>query len=378
MDTQYALILFADVIDSSVHSAVAGIKSYAMQLLALQQLFKDLGSKYFPPPEDPVISFSEIQVRGDEGSIFYVAPDMAPGELVHKAVQFAYELKARIEMLDQGDDDVSPKRMKIAVGIHFGEVASVTSLIPDDQGKTRSLMSGILGYAINYAKRIESSARLGRYSKIFLSKEAASLLKGDPIVLVKHEAQLEGIERREEMYEVRSAYFDKMPLETKSFDSEKFIERYTNSFTEQDLVREPWLKGLILSVIDARLKNVISDPLKSYYSEKRSMFTWLNPTEDDPIVLFCRAMECFHGKKHTLMLTYFKSIVIEYPHFLHARIKFAQACWEVSRKATVRAEWVLARDIADEFLTRYETYLSPTERDYFMDIRAKSKKTVRR
>jgi class 3 adenylate cyclase len=368
VDTHSALIVFVDVIDSSIHSAVSGISSYAEQLLRLHKLFGDLGDIYFPK-KDPVISFSEIQVRGDEGTIFYVDPDSAPEELVHRAVQFAFELKARIELLNQINDiDVSPKKMKIGVGIHFGEVALVPSLGSDEHGTPRSVIGGILGYSINYAKRIESSSRIGKYSKIFLSKEAAFLLKGDPVVLVPHEAPLEGIERKEEVYEVRSAFFNEMPLDPKNFDSEKFIETFTNDVGERDLIREPWLKGLIISVIDARLKNVTTDSLKSYYSEKRTKFAWRIPTEDDPIVLYCRAIECFENSKHTSMLGYLKKVIKDFPNFVHARIKLAQACWEVTQQTSVRAEWVLARDTADEYLSRYPDLLSNDEKIYYKKI----------
>ena len=368
-DVQNALILFADVIDSSKYSAVLGMVSYAKQLLVLQELFVNLGKMYFPTKGN-ITSYYGVQARGDEGTIFCIDPDIEPAELVFKTLQFAYELKARMELLSHIDDiaEVAPQTMKIGVGIHFGQVALIPNIRTDEKGLPRSVIGGIEGFSINYAKRVESCSRLGKYSRVFLSKVAASLLDGYPVVLIKHVGSMKGIEASEETYEVRSVFFDTMPFDPAGFDSERFIETYATNAKEFNLVNEPWLKGLIISVLDSRLRAARTQELKSYYSDKLSEFAWMKPTEDDPILLFLRAKECGTKGKHTQMLAYLKQIVELYPDFVHARKKLVNACWEVANKTTIRAEWVLARDIADEFLCRFSSYLSDEEKKYFEEI----------
>ena len=368
-DVQDALILFADVIDSSKYSAVLGMMKYAERLLTLQKLFVKLGKTYFPT-KDNIVSYYEVEARGDEGTIFCIDPDIEPADLVFKTLQFAYELKARIGLLWRFEDigEVSAQTMKIGVGIHFGKVALITKIKIDEKGLPRSVIEGIEGFSINYGKRVESCSRLGKYSKVFLSKTAASLLDGYPVVLSKHAASMKGIEPSEEIYEVRSAFFEIMPLDPAGFDSEIFISTYTTNAKELKLVNEPWLKGLIISVLDSRLRAAKTDSLKSDYSNKLLELAWMKPSEDDPILLFWRAKECGEKGKHTQMLAYLKQIVELYPDFVHARKKLVKACWEVANKTSIRAEWVLARDIADEFLCRFSSYLSDEEKKYFEEI----------
>ena len=368
-DIQYALILFADIIDSSKYSAVLGIKNYAQQLLELQETFNALGAMYFPQ-KDPVFSHAYVKARGDEGIIFYVDADSEAEDLIYKGVQFAFELKARIEMLSTlgNHNDPVPKRMKIGVGIHFGQVALISKIGQNEQGENISLISGIEGFAINYAKRIESCSRDGRYSKIFLSKEAASLLEDCPIVFEKHIAPIKGIETSKEVYEVRSAFLERMPYDPEWSESEKFIETYTSESSEHDLLNEPWLKGLIISVLDSRLKSAHDIKIKADYSKRLSEIAWQKPTEDDPILLFWRAKECGAEGKHTQRLTYLKRIAESFPYFVHARKQLVAACYEITKKTKERSEKIYARDVADEFLKRFPEYLTDQEKESFKGI----------
>lgn len=366
---QNALIVFVDVIDSSKYGAVLGMKRYAEQILKLQELFKETGAIYFPF-RDGITSYSEVRTRGDEGTIFYIDPESDPSEMVFKAVQFAFELKARIELFTQTDEniDIVPQKMKIGVGIHFGEVAQITEIKRDEKGTPKSVISDLIGFSINYAKRVESCSRFGKHSKVFLSKEAASFLEGEPIVLVKHTMALKGIKSSDEVFEVRSAFFEKMPLNPKSFDPEKFIDTYSTKAKELDLVNEPWLKGFVMSVMDTRLKEVKIDVLKTNYRKKLSEFAWTRVAENDPILLFWRAKEYGENKKYTQMLTYLKQLVERYPNFIHARKKLVKAFWEVTKYKKISAEWILARDIAEEFLGRFSQYLSEEEKKFYEEI----------
>lgn len=363
-----ALILFADVIDSSKYSATLGYIEYAKQLTKLQSLFKSLGEVYFPPLEleKRIEGYSHVDARGDEGTIFCYLPDNDPDELIFRAIQFSYELKARIELIDSD----SPKAMKVGVGIHYDKVALVPTLHKfQDSKMPRSIIESLQGFNINYAKRVESCSRSGRFSKIMLSKKAASYLDGYPVVFTKQIANLKGIDPSEEIFEVKSAFFNKMPYDDAYDNSEQFIEKYRKCHIAShcDFTHEPWQKSIALSVISYLYENAASS-LKTDYLKNLTDLAWMRFDEDDPLLLFTRAKICGHEKKHSQRLEYLDRLVKAYPEFVHARIKLAEACWELSKCAKERAEIVFARNIADEFLSRFDDYLSEKERSLYKKI----------
>lgn len=152
-----ALILFADVIDSSKYSSVLGVLVYGKQLLEFKKKFIELGDLFFSNVGDKTIAFKRVEARGDEGVVFYVPEDLTTyPDLVFKAVQFALELKAILEI--QGSlnpSSTSPRAMQIGIGIHFGEVATVVgSEMNEAKGIYQSIIKDIMGYEINYGKRL--------------------------------------------------------------------------------------------------------------------------------------------------------------------------------------------------------------------------------
>lgn len=361
-----ALIVFVDVIDSSKHSSILGIMCYADLLLKLQGLFKELGDLYFPRL-DNITSYSDVSARGDEGTIFYINNSVSPDELVFKAVEFVVELKAKLEILtnEAEESDRIPRRMKVGAGIHIGEVATIVELEKDENGIGRSIISGISGFSINYAKRIESCSRKGRFSKIFLSKQAASWLDSYPIISEKYVLPIRGVAENEDVFEVRSAFFEDMPRDKEEFNIERFIKRYAEEIEALNFIDEPWLKSVVVSVLHARYKET---GLIELYGKKFHDFIWKNVSEDDPIVLFWRGKLCQAEKKHTQMLRYYKLLVETYPEFVAARKKLVEACWEISKNPKASAEGVMARDIAEEFLHKYSAYLSDDETKHFKHI----------
>ena len=261
-----ALLLFADVIDSSIYSSTWGVVEYAKKLLEFQELFINLGNIYFPKEKIQIIKFYDVNSRGDEGTIFCIDLDRKPENLVYNAIKFSFELKARMNLLNNFDqvDNKIPKKMNIGIGIHFGKVAAIIKQEKIDD-RTRSIINGIEGFAINYAKRIESCSRIGRYSKIFLSKEAAELAEGNPIVLKKYSSSLKGIENDEDVYEVQSAFFDSIPHNKEKIESEKFFDFYSNKIKDLNFLREPWLKGFVISLLSFLVNNSKLQDLKKKY-----------------------------------------------------------------------------------------------------------------
>ena len=90
--TKYALLMFVDIVDSSVHSSILGIENFARKVLAFQSLFCDLGERYFcdkPCFTERIESFCLVDARGDEGLVFLVDDGQSGADLVHRAVAFA-------------------------------------------------------------------------------------------------------------------------------------------------------------------------------------------------------------------------------------------------------------------------------------------------
>jgi hypothetical protein len=274
-----------------------------------------------------------------------------------------------------GVQDDSPKKMKLGIGIHYGQVAIVNKSGEVKAPDGIDDISRVEGYSINYAKRIESCSRLGKYSHVFLSKEASSLLQGDPIVFEKHYADLKGLAVQEEIHEIRSAFFEEMPINLKSIDAESFVDTYGTYADQLDLVREPWLKGLVVSVLHNLMNKSMTGSMKETYRRRLSSFIWQKMYEDDPIILYFRAWECGREGKHTQRLHYLKKIVESYPYFVQARIQLAKACWEISKSSTDRAEKIIARDIADELSSKFPDSLTQEEKECFEGMRREAMKS---
>jgi len=79
--TTDALLVFADIIDSSKFSSVLGFKNYAERVIKFQQLFEKIGKRYFPPVADEAISYCNVIARGDEGTVFRIE---------HRATQYFF------------------------------------------------------------------------------------------------------------------------------------------------------------------------------------------------------------------------------------------------------------------------------------------------
>lgn len=243
--TIYSLLVFADIVDSSRYSAVLGYKEYARRLLEFQNTFERLGKKYFPEPEDRSREYCLVRARGDEGILFYAGTQPNFAELVFRAIEFVYHLKGRLRygMDEKDEESTSPRRIGLGAGIHLGQVAFAVK-----QENNRSIIDRLEGFSINYAKRIESCSRMGRYSRVFLSKEAARLLEDKPVVLSQMTAPLRGIEECVEVFEVRAGLFSGLKLDPNDPEDERLQWEVNSLVTRPIEVEEPWVKSLAMSV----------------------------------------------------------------------------------------------------------------------------------
>lgn len=369
-EVQHALLVFVDVVESSRLSAYLGPLDYAKLLLTFQKLFEILGEKYFPAIKDESLEYRSISARGDEGTLFLVSPDIPKEDMIYKALEFIFELKGRLRMIssEQQDKDRPAKDIDLGAGIHYGPVALLTKIGKDDKNRTRSLIERIEGYSINYAKRVETCSRQGNHSGVFFSKEAAIILEGDPIVFSKSVASLKGIGEKVEVFEVQSGYFHDIPISTELPEDESFIV-YLNDLAENpDRIDEPWLKPLIISVLDSRIKNTRDPYQKKEYQSRLINIAWHSPNEHDPILLFIRARDYDRENKQTARINYLKKIVDQFPDFIHARKWLVDACWKIAQQKDDRLEKIFARDTANEFIEKFPNYLSEKEKKEFKKI----------
>jgi len=343
--------------------------------MLFQTLFEELGKQYFrdkPSFEEKITAWCQIESRGDEGIVFVVDPEEDGTSLVSKAIRFAFELKARMKILHRKQVDIPPQEMKVAVGIHYSEVAVVNKpkMIEDVY---RNPIDKILGYSINYAKRVESSSRVGRFSQVFLSKEAADLISYLSIALHKHEVALKGIQSNDEVYEVRSALLENVPIPAKNgageIEEEEFFRYFTKDIVEDDFLRDTWLKSFTVSVLSERKDAVMGTDLQRAYSEKINDIAWGKLVEDDPILLYWRARVSENEGKCSRAISCLKEIVGKYPYFVRARISLIENCHKmIKRTDKMSAEAIYVRDTAEELLEKYDGILLDKERQQLREI----------
>lgn len=382
---QNALLLFVDIIDSSTNSKYLGLGQFADNVIKFQDLFTKLGKTYFFNKEEYIecINFwCNVNSRGDEGLIFIIDKNIKKETLIINAVKFLFELKARINSIFYSDNgtDPPPKTMKIAAGIHYGPVIPLTIF---DKGRKR--ISEIIGYNINYAKRIESESRSGSYSNIFLSLEAANIILRMPVFLSKRTGDLKGIENNEILFEVQCALF-KDPLvklsdnplfcRDKEFNeffrlSDFSLEKYVNDNLKNNifLIREPWLRGFFASYLLQKYDSIGLPGNKEKILDAFNKFIWNDQFDQDPSIIFIRAIQCEKNKKLTRAIIYYKNIISNHPNFKLAQTNLIRSCFEIlNNKKKITSEIIYVRDIAEELLVKYDAILETNEKDLLNKI----------
>lgn len=355
---QEALILFADVVESSKYSSVLGLETYCNNILRFQKLFSTLAYAYFSDNRN-VGDFLRVRIHGDEGAIFAISHSIAKDELVTKAIQFAFELKARmeIEFYETNPAEVVPQKMEVGVGIHIGDVALIINS-KDEKLEVAGTddatnITRVEGYSINYAKRVESSARAGKFSKVILSDEAASVIRKRPIILANIQSALKGISSNERLYEVRSAFFRNVPLQKDCIDYDKFTEFYIDGFSSLNFVRKPWLKSFVASVIDSKSVSKTLKHQSKHYWDILVSFAWRDPNEDDPILLYIRSLDLAKKREHTRRLSILKSLIDRFPSFNSARKEYLKTYWASVKHKADKDEAQKVADIVKDYLEHY-------------------------
>jgi len=363
-EPENALLIFADIIDSSQYSAILGPADYAKELLYYQNLFEKLAKQYFGECVQQPYKYTYWTARGDEGLVFRIDHDLEPSEQIYHAIEFVFELKTRLKLRPESGirADKPPRPIGVGAGIHIGPVVPITKI---EHG--RSVIDRLEGFSINFAKRVESCSRIGRFSHVFLSSQAQKLLEAYPAILVKREAPMKGISEQGEVYEVRAGYFNHIASDSSGRDAESLFEKICYYSEHADGIDEPWLKSVVISILDYLERNAEPD-LAAKYHERKTKLAWNSSAEDDPILLYVRAKDCRENEWYTHELRYLDSILKEFPTFVAAKIDMIKAFIAILKSDAERKEKVYARDMAREFLQHFPDLLSETEEKDFRKL----------
>lgn len=371
-----ALILFADIIDSSKYSAILGYREYAKRLLEFQDLFRSLGRMYFPEAEDKALDFCHVDARGDEGTVFITCPQkdrlQRQADLVMRAIEFLYHLKARLRFRSTPGSEVAPRRFGVGAGIHWGPIVMTLS-----KDNNRSTIRGMEGYAINYAKRVESCSRQGRHSQILLTSEASKCLESDPVVLNSVRCSLKGIEEDVELYEVESGLFKDLRLVQDDKEDGLVILEVERLCDKPIRIDSPWIKALAVSILECEIKRTAVAVEKKRYRDLQYKMAWHSVKEHDPILLYLRGRQCRESEQWSREIQQYRTILERHPEFIHARLLMLKACWRLAQQPTQREDLLFVRDTASEFLEKYDYFLTDAERKEFQSLLKTIKKQSR-
>ena len=295
-----ALLVFVDLVESSRFSTVLPLDDYARQLLWFQELFERLGRHYFPHPrpEENRTKVAAVSARGDEGTVFVVDSERTQGQLVSRAIDFLLELKATMAWSSAARDPIpesrapltrAPREMRdVGAGIHLGDVCAIVELRDG-----RNVINRLEGFSINYAKRIESCSREGRFSRIFLSSTAAQAVRDEAMVLEPHSVSLKGIEEHGTAYEVRSAWVKSLLLS--EYGAPEDIVRAAVGLAESRIDAPGlWARSVAASVLGNRVDAPIADDSRREYVGCLEKLLWQHPVENDPILV--RVPEILAGR----------------------------------------------------------------------------------
>jgi class 3 adenylate cyclase/tetratricopeptide (TPR) repeat protein len=222
-----AVILFADLVGSSRMSDVLRVEDYARVVQGFRKVANHALSELAAPAG---VVLCEGIVRGDELLLIMVLP--AAGERlpagdgrggtpewlkVHReAAKSAFSLGVALHadwLLSECNQERLESRApphRLAVGIHYGTISLVEQVISvwspkDRRWRMTEAKQVPEGFAINFAKRVETASRLGRASGIAVSQSFYGLCRqsGFPILVGDAlGAEAKGFDHHEPVYEV--------------------------------------------------------------------------------------------------------------------------------------------------------------------------------
>jgi len=164
-----AVILFADIIHSSVFSDTLGLIDYDTFLEDFQKTMVDAKKRVFDLTKADE-SHMVFDIRGDEACAILYSGDT--NNDLYTTLMLASYMKSLWFQSSFNIKRVSEAKIAsdIAIGIHTGKVIIRSRVSKQEPPKPE-------GYAINLAKRIEGLSREGTHTKMMISNDVRIQLK---------------------------------------------------------------------------------------------------------------------------------------------------------------------------------------------------------
>ncbi len=371
MQETEACFIFVDLIDSSPFSSFANKESYAKWILMFQYCFNSLAKKYFGEE-------SFIGTVGDEGYAFIpVFKENNEITIIYKTLCFVFELKAIIKFLpyknkiEKNLDDIGPYGLRLAAGIHYGDIMYTTEPIKTENGAWTTKIKNYVGYNINYAKRVETCSRNGVYSNVYVSRRVYDVLVSQKTILFeKRLVELKGLERIIEVFEIQSAFiFDEDMLEILDEEWRNCIND-KNISSINNIKNEYWFKTYFLSYIFQRYQKSKGDLNKEHYEKEFSKKLFQDFEADDPIIIFIQAYHYQKNNDITLAIEKFKIVLEKKPELVRAKIFLIELIMKLlKQKNKPSSEVIYISNLTKELIEYYSEKLTDGEKKKLGEIK---------
>ena len=154
-----------------------------------------------------------------------------------------------------------------------------------------------------------------------------------------------------------------------AIDYDKFVKHYTSDVHKLDLIRNTWMKSLIISVMNSKIERNRLTSAKEVFWKIMADFAWADPNEDDPILLYVRSIDLDLKEEYTRRVSVLDAIVKMFPHFVTARKQLVKALWDVISNEPEKDDKVIfVRNVVSEFLVHYSELLRGSEKEEFTAI----------
>jgi hypothetical protein len=281
-------------------------------------------------------------------------PDNADDVLtaIKLALQMKFAWKRRLVELEKSIE--IKQHIELAVGINQGQMAAFTN----DQEE----IEGIEGYEINYAKRVESFSRIGKYTNIFLSEKTRNIFKSANMIFEKYEdCDLRGIDEHVNLYEVKEFLFQSMP----SIYDEAMSQLFQRIRKDRLLASgKSWLEQYMINI----LFNTYCQKKLDHYKEK--ILEFINDSYHRDL-LFYRFLKAYLLEDEFLFLKlqYYQEIVKERPSYTLARKEiirlYEHLCDKVNKIEPLALQ---VKNYIDELMKFHLDLIEQNEREMYGKI----------
>ena len=252
-----SVILFADVINSSIIGNYLSFDEYCETLEDFEKICREVLQKYQEiykaqlNMEFQIVNHSPGNINnsknknkviyeqtGDELYLNFYGNDENVNIYLVMAVGIARELKIRWLLSETNRERItlSKKYFDLGIGIHIGHTREIRKKHHSGE------ITGAIGYSIAYGKRVESESRKGRYTKIMLSNKAYQVAVENDSLLIfgeRKEFTAKGLSGTEAIYEVE--YFNALMMRGENRELFKLMKKHRSGehqFTDNQLLIE--------------------------------------------------------------------------------------------------------------------------------------------